>query len=341
MAQKTSKDIDKHQEDKQRFQWECLRRKPEFISDVKNFWVSFKRNPIKGLELEHRFFKKYCIFPPSAEDLSNPDRWDIIDSGYDIVAVVPDRQWQKSMPGKTYLEKSKNWEKLLKNKRVELYKHILRNNRFLTLRIDTDRDKTIIERAISKKLRWIIEKKKQFGLGRRLDKTPHLDKSERYFRVYNLRNKMPQMEFEKIALIMLGDGYYKEKSIEKAVNSVKKDYVVAFEEIFGVPYRKWEAKKLNKNKIESCDNCPERKLCEKRGQLCARVEYYLSKEIESGRVGALVKGGVVDIDPEVLNKKRKRYEDEENMNYDKIRSKKQILNKVDQYTERWLRGKDK
>lgn len=278
MAHKTSKQIDKHLEETYRFRWECLRRRPEFISDVKNFLVFFKKNPTKGIELEHDFFEKYGIFPPFVDDLSNPDRWDIVDSGYDIVAVVPDRPWYIAMPGKSYKVKERNWQNLLKKEKVEFYKHILKNNRFLTLRIDIDRDKTIIERAISKKLTWIIEKKKQFGLGGRLDKTLNLDKSERYFKVYDLRNEKPPVKYEKIALLLLNEKYYnggEKDNLGQIVNLAKKDYATIFEEIHGIPYKWYDKSKLKKSDFKGCKQCPKTSVCK---ELCADMEYLLSQE---------------------------------------------------------------
>ncbi|MDP3143506.1 MAG: hypothetical protein Q8N14_06210, partial [Candidatus Omnitrophota bacterium] len=178
-------------------------------------------------DLEQRFFEKYGIFPPCEEYLKDPERWYVMD-GYDVVAVVPDRQWYKTMPGNTYSEKSKNWEMLLKKNRSEFYKHILKNNRFLTLRIDTGRDKTIIERAISKKLDWITENKRKFRLGKNYDKTVHLDKFQRYFAVWDLVQQRQKLwSFSRIAYKLKKDGWYKKQTPEEAEILARQDYRTA------------------------------------------------------------------------------------------------------------------
>lgn len=235
MAKKTSKQTDEHLEKIYRFKWECLRRNPEFISDVKSYWESLKKNPTTIAELDEQFFEKYGICPPEMNDLHNPEQWHAMD-GYDIVSVVPDRKWYKCMPGKTLQEKSKNWQKLIRKDRSQFIKHILKSDRFLTLRIDTSWDKPIVERALSKKLGWIRNEKKRYGLEKIITKA-HLKKSPRYFAVWDLvQERQKVWPYNRIVLKLKEDGWYKKLTEKQAENLARQDYRTACK-IIGVPVK--------------------------------------------------------------------------------------------------------
>jgi len=284
----TSKEVDKRLEDIYRFNWERIRRNPNFIKAVQCFWKSFKKNPIKILDLEEKFIEKWKISPPPENYLNDSKRWAIIDF-YDIVAVIPDRPWYKAVSGETLEIKKQNWQDLLKKDRAEFYKHILKNNRFLTLRVDTNRNKTLIMRAISKKLDWIINSKRQFRMGEFLDRTLNLKKMDRYFAVFDLRNQKPPIEYQNIVSQL--NKYYKKKDTVKAVNLARQDFQVAFEAIYGIRYKEYDKSKFKKSDFKSCLKCPKLNICT---SLCAEAEYAVA-QVEVKRKEKLFDKGVTDI----------------------------------------------
>lgn len=160
-------------------------------------------------------------------------------------------------------------------------------------KVDIWRDKKIILHELSE---W-IDKEKQRELkkdkkGENFDKSPHLDKVDRYFAVFDLRNKKPPLEYRKIILKLrqfypLGENLKtadSNKIISKVIDQARHDFQVAFKSIYKIPYKKFDKDNLKKSDFTMCDNCSERKVCK---ELCAEMERFLSEgDVKQGhRVG--------------------------------------------------------
>jgi hypothetical protein len=83
----------------------------------------------------------------------------------------------------------KRWDNLIKRGSEERIKHLLRDNRYLTLEIDTHRNIQTIIDEIRETLKWVNEEKNKYGLKEKYEKSPHLDKYERYLKVFDFRDK--------------------------------------------------------------------------------------------------------------------------------------------------------
>ena len=287
---KKSKEIDKHIEDTFDFKKECLRRNPEFISDVTKCWQMIKQDYLNSFEIKRDFVKKYGFLPPREEHLDDPALWE--GSKYcNIVSIIsPDKDVQKEfLNGKNpsevirkkvelslLLDKDpphpflKNIHFLLGTKPLKSLPLLLEDERFLTVRIDTDRDEEIINRIFAEELKKIKQMKKEYKIGVKRDNTPHLDKAQRYFRVFDLRNKKPPTSYKHIAMTLIKEGYYKGKVLDRAENLAKKNYGVIFKEIYGMPYKEYDKSKLNKSDFRTCEGCPKYHECK---EPCAELDY--------------------------------------------------------------------
>jgi len=278
VATKSNKHIDKHIVDTFEFKKECLRRNPNFFSDLKNYWQSVKQEPSGHFKFLQNFVKKYGFIPPKKESLSQPDF--MRDSRYcNIISVVSadkiirDKMEQGESPVEELEARCKL--ALSEHKSLNPLMTILEDDRFLVLKIDTDRDEEIIKRVFVKELKEIKNMKKKYKIGSSYDKTPHLDKTKRYFKVFDLRAKKPPQSYERIALSLIKEGFFKNKSLEQAIASAKKDFSVAFKGIYSIPYKKFNKKEFNKTDFKGCKDCLKRSVCK---ESCAEMEYILCQQ---------------------------------------------------------------
>jgi hypothetical protein len=135
-----------------------------------------------------------------------------------------------------------------------------------------------------------------------------IKKARRRFDVYDRRHQSYPMTFEDIYRELIK----KYKGKKTGVNLVIKDYQTAFAWIHGVPYKKYEKKKVLKSGLVLCDKCKERKDCKKEG--CGKLDLYFSLE-EGKRKEVLFNKGVTDIilaENFKKQKKKNRIDDESN-----------------------------
>ncbi|GEM_PF-5549090 len=233
-----------------------------------------------------------------------------------------------------------------------LDKFPLRDNRFLIVQVDMYRDKKVIINYVRELINEMKESIKNWGLLKRVDQRPNLDNSERYFKVYDLRNQKPPVMYSKIALKLFN--YYpltrsKVESLDSIINNCKKDYAVIFEEIHGIAYEPEAGKRIRRENLECfpCNNCKEKTCYGKFNKKpytkpCEKLSYFLkTQNIETARKEVLFEKGVTDIihskDLPKGRKKSKRSDDEENPETDE-KSYENDKTKVDRDILAWLRG---
>lgn len=290
MAQKTSKQIDKYIKNTFDFKKGCLVRNPKFIEDVKECWQNIKNKPSKSFKFKIEFFRKYGFILPKEEHLKQPQVW--LSSGYSniVLTISSDKEirdkFSKGESPRELLEKrirndiryERGLFEFLDLKNMCFWKKftpltpILENGRFWTVRVDTNRDVGVIKRIFLQELKGIKQLKKEYKIGAKFDGTLHLDKTKRYFDVFDLRAQKPPLTYKNIALNLIKAGYYKNKSLEQVIESAKKDFGVAFKGIYGIVYKQYNKKEFKKSDYKSCKDCQKMVICK---ELCAEVEYYL------------------------------------------------------------------
>lgn len=102
---------------------------------------------------------------------------------------------------------------------------------------------------------------------------PHLDKTARYFAVFDLRNQKPPVRYCDIALQLAN--LYKNKNLKQIIDSARHDYRKAFEIIYGVRYKEYDKNKLKHVDIKPCPKCLKFKDCK---ELCAEAEYFAGQD---------------------------------------------------------------
>lgn len=299
MATKTKKILQQHLEDFYKFRWEALKRNPEYREDYER-WREYSKKlkvtptnlklyerSITKLLWERNKFEDKCRKKYKILSMVDPDdckHWWHTD--YRVVAKIIPQRVKKTKKDieidkllrlafdKRDKKAEKEFMSLCRKRCKDNLKYALRNNRYLTLEIDTSRDKEVIMHHIEKCIDYIIEEKKKKNIRAEFDKTPHLDKYQRYFKVFDFRNQRPPLKYDVIASKLSGEGYYKDKNFDKVIYSVRKDYQVAFCWIFGAPYKEYDKAKFKKSNFESCKSCPKRNNCK---EPCADLEYVLSQ----------------------------------------------------------------
>ncbi len=256
MAKKTHKKRELHIELFYRLKWESLRRHPDYISGYKNIMKmgqrccersinpdEWKRRVQKSLRTERIFCNKWHIL--SAENPDDPRLW--LTTKHRFVAkIIPNRDL-----GKELLQKYKNgifkaFARQMKRTPHKGIKSVLKDNRYLTIEIDTHRDKEVIIHDVSKILEKIKSEKEKYNLGVPLDKSPHLDKFPRYFAVWDLVQQRQEVwPFNRIILKLKEDGWYKNQTIKQAENLARQDYRTACK-LIGVPVKNNKLKKVLK-----------------------------------------------------------------------------------------------
>ncbi|NQS89685.1 hypothetical protein HQ584_07860 [Patescibacteria group bacterium] len=244
MANKTTKQIKRRLEQFYKFRSEALRRNPRFLKDCEA-WVKFdsrrynehisdeerERIEIESFKIKLGILERYQI--GLLTDPRKPDLYAMCCSA------------ACNYPAESYYDFIKKTEKgypggligLMRNEPQEITKHILRDNRFLTIQVDMYRDLEVVLQQVKELIKGMKNEMKKYGLLRQLDKSPHLDNYPRYFAVWDLVQKRKQLwPFERIAEKLNADGWYKNQTIKQATALARQDYRTACKAI-GVPVK--------------------------------------------------------------------------------------------------------
>ncbi len=149
--------------------------------------------------------------------------------------------------------------------------------RYIDLRIDALADLEVIKCQVGMMMKVICngEKEGVFKIPGRESHKLHLSKASTYIRVFDMRKRKPPVPYEEIATKLQKDGFYKGLTLKKVVNSARHDFSLIFEEIYGVPFKQYDAKKFKSAGIKECAICEKRSQCK---ELCAPISYLLSLE---------------------------------------------------------------
>lgn len=179
-------------------------------------------------------------------------------------------------------------------------------SRFLDFRVDTFIDLEILKHTLASIIKTTNKFRQRHNI--KIPKQDfsrlHLNKAAIYIKVFDMRSQKPPVSYEGIVGALMKDGFYKGVPIENAICSVRKDYSLIYEEIYGVKRRKYDGKSISLSTIPTCDKCPKRKECEaqrfssrnpksgakgKNEFLCAEVEYLLQQTVapkQQNRLGS-------------------------------------------------------
>ena len=163
------------------------------------------------------------------------------------------------------------------------------SKRYISYIIDTYEDTEILKYDLTEQITTLNAVRRNFGI--KIPKKPHLRNFERCMKVFEFRNQRPPVKYEKIALKLLKYYNGKNKSLERIVDNCKKDYEVAFEQVYHIPYKKYDKSELKKSDFKTCSGCNKYNSCK---ELCAEAEYALT-QVESKRKERLFDKGVTDI----------------------------------------------
>lgn len=285
MARKTKKQIRDKLIGLSLLQYEKLIRNPTYCKDfikyenkLAKLYKIYGKNDIKtykklAFEEESKLVLKYKIVkmldPLKSFQSLVKNNYELFP--FDLSQVSPAMLDMKYGLG----EKMKNVKAAEEEDKIILC-HVLEDNRYAKIIIDTDREKEIILLYVEWFIDWITRKKSKFKIGKIPKASPrHLDKIDRYFKVFDLRNQRPPLGYTLIASKLSKEGYFKNKTLEQATESVKKDYRVAFKEVYGVSYKRHDRDKALKLGLKGCSDCDKKGSCK---ELCSEIEYMLSKE---------------------------------------------------------------
>lgn len=156
-----------------------------------------------------------------------------------------------------------NWEVL---DAVDIW---LKDGRYLTLQIDVTRTKREISKIISTILDMI---KTKWGRS-------HFEKRLKYYKVFDMREKLPPEPYEKIAFELYPEEA--KDNLKRAVNKVTKERTMAARLILGEDYDPEKFKKreiMIEDLLKKCSTCPNHPdrggTCSK---LCPEIEAYLKQ----------------------------------------------------------------
>lgn len=292
MATKSRKIAQKNIELFYCFKWECLRRRPGY----------------------KEAFKKYSDFSNRLQDLYNLTESGEYNLDEDTIAKYRKEQSRLHKEMKQILniyrtetmpdpDGSDQWMEIytatcavVKNpeNELEVIFESLTGKENIDVKIDIWRDKKIIQ----SQLLDIIDRERKYRKSKgfkseRFDRSPHLTKIDRYFKVFDYRNQKPPISYDRIVANMQKLGYYKKTTLEKAINLVKKDYQTAFLWIYGIPYKEFDKKELRKSDFKGCGDCSKKRdgSCK---ELCAEAAYAVSL-VEVKRKEKLFDRGVTDV----------------------------------------------
>lgn len=285
MAKKTRTQVFKRIWNIHKLKVKGLIRNPEYRKDIKefndkkikqvNFYQSADNEVIKKYETmisgeRNKLKKKYNI-----SFLVDPDN-----PGADL---CPHKMGELERPVVTLPDLNRrevDLKSLYKDK-VEIIKIkndlslILGEDRWLTVKIDLNKDKEILIFELENLINFYKDEVNKLGLEKKHEIVPHLEKIDRYFRVFDLRNEKPPLSFKRIALNLIKDGLYKNKSLEQATALAKKDFCVAFRQVYGIAYKNYDKGKFKKIKFIGCKVCIKKENCK---EPCAELEYLLVQE---------------------------------------------------------------
>ena len=274
MATKTKKETEANIERFYRFKVECLKRRPGWLDACKKF--SRLAEKYASIYSDDETCKKYGKrLDKCASKLEG--EMSKIESEYKYILLPADT------------ESGEAW-KLLRERTRAVIKLPKVNDRpdeqdlevllcddprtVLTVQVDIFREKTIIKQeflALLDKEKKSLEAK---GLTfEEFDKGPHLENTARYFRVYELRDKRPPTPYRNIAAIIIKEGLCENIDINAVEGIVKQNYATIFQQIFDMPYKKYDKKALKHSDFKGCTKCPKRDMCK---ELCPEAEYAVS-----------------------------------------------------------------
>jgi hypothetical protein len=158
---------------------------------------------------------------------------------------------------------------------------LLEDGRWLSLKLNLQQDKELLLFAVGKKIDQMQSLIKKIG------GVPNIEKLERYLAVFDLRNKRPPVPYDRILSELWKYYGSKKKSREKMINLCKRDFLVAFKAIYGVSYKEYRSKDINRSEAakKSCKECPSRNKCK---ELCADVAFSLTEETISRKEKLLI-----------------------------------------------------
>ena len=235
MAKKTPKIIDKRLEELFRFKAECLRRNPDFWEDMQRLSNCFLRirSNAKGsmnelIRIRRDLYKKYDVWIRYPLHYNDAERmWQL----FDIfpIRVIPYKPKIDVLGTYAQFKKSeKRWLNIIKQRPEEDIKHILKDGRYLTLEIDTNRDIDPIMRYIKDCISNVKKEKKRYGLEVRYEASPHLKNYKRYFAVWDLvQQRQKVWPYNRIVFKLKADGWYKKQTERQAENLARQDYRTA------------------------------------------------------------------------------------------------------------------
>lgn len=268
MAFKTGKKIKQELEAFFRFRTECLNRHPDYAKDYRKMVkysdemdrlaVDMTDNYEEELEEEYdqiaqdysALLIKYNVRrhpPPKPND---PNGWRTLqESNMAVVLESNDARWIDPM--------------IYSLSGIHHYEQF---------RVDIGRDKKESLRELSAWIDKVRILRKKKGDKQAREEKIQLSKADRYFKVFDLRNKKPPVSYNQIALKLL-DEHYPHKSLEQAEAMAKHDFRRIFKAIYGISYKEYDSGKLIKSEFKGCHECPKRNECR---DLCADAEYALS-----------------------------------------------------------------
>jgi len=265
MAKKTGKHIKEDIIKLFKHKWEYLRKRPGYKEDQQAFdelsgkeaLLYSKRSCLNSTE-KAKYYKitnaqKALLKKYNVKDMPDPNDdngWEVL--RFDNYAVIP------------------------LNRIICDFE--LLNSNYKDFKIDIWRKKETVIQEVSD---WIDElqeeEKHKLKEVEKFDKSPHLRNSSKYLRVFELRNKKPPTPYRTIVVTLMKEGYYSNtsiiKKIDRAESLVKKDYAVAFKEVFGIPYKEHNMNELRKSDFKTCEGCAKYNSCK---EPCSEAEYAIS-----------------------------------------------------------------
>lgn len=301
MAHKTRKQIEKKVKELRRLKIAIAVRHPDFKKDYKEYIAEDKKIKEedvfsgKFLAQVKKFKDKYGIIPFDPKEFKNRLSANIYGDVCQVKFKAP-------------MDLASIFEKISALPFPRGYLNLcLEDYKWLNLKIDIDADLELLKQAVIREISYFQKLKRKAGLPKSKERKVHLKNAERYFKVFDYRNRKPPLEYEKIALKMLRDYRGKNKELKTIMDNCKKDYAVAFEAIFGIPYKDFDKKMIDESKLTLCNTCNKRKVCR---ELCADMAALLSS-IEVKCKEKLFDKDVTDITPPkfIRRNKKKTHQD--------------------------------
>lgn len=261
MAKKTKKNIEKNIEDFFKWKWRCLQRRPEYKQDYAK-WVELNTKLSNFINSDE---------DPSASEISETKRLieeiNKIQEKYGTLDLPDPNDNDKVggiflRAGTSHGNVSVRWLGWPLESPKDDYRDF---------KVNIWGKKGIILHEISQLIDYERKNaKRNYSVIQKFHKSPHLRNSDRYFKVFDLRNKKPPMTYRNIAASLVKDGQCKNTDLDKVENLAKKDFGVAFKEIYDIPYKRHGKSMLKKSDSKACSECPKHSQC---NDMCADLLY--------------------------------------------------------------------